>query len=243
MQINKPLKIDMFEIGSFWKLHVDLNGYDNPIRKTLATQIARGRRFEIIQHEKYLEGQWMKVRLLEDGYKCWILVSEVFGVSVKKGSWKPILLDSTQIRRRLPKILSWIEKASFRSNKYMWGGTIAPDFDCSGLIQAAFSSENIWLPRDAYQQEEFCEKVEFDLNTLYGIIPGDLIFFGSKEKCNHVAIYKGNGSYWHSSGITNGSNGIGINSFGGKDKISTFYFSKIRSIGRVNSCHHETSMP
>tara|TARA_Y100001968_G_scaffold258190_1_gene245107 strand:+ start:2889 stop:3590 length:702 start_codon:yes stop_codon:yes gene_type:complete len=233
----------MNPIGSFWKLQVNVNGYDNPIRKTLVTQIASGRSFEIIQDEIFLDRAWIEIRLLEDGYKCWVPISDVLGVAFHREAWKPILLNPTEIRNRLPNILSWIEKASMRINKYLWGGTIGPDFDCSGLIQTAFASEEIWLPRDAYQQEDFCEKVQWEVNTCQGILPGDLIFFGTNQKCNHVGIYKGNGSYWHSSGKINGCNGIGMSSLIEKDAISAFYLSKIRSVGRVISCHDGTSMP
>tara|TARA_Y100001968_G_C19396950_1_gene738869 strand:- start:996 stop:1727 length:732 start_codon:yes stop_codon:yes gene_type:complete len=243
MQIHKSLISDIIEIGGFWELLVDVNGYDDPSSKTLVTQIAIGRSFEIIENGILGDLEWIKVRLLEDGYKCWIPISDVLRRAIHREYWEPNLLNSNQIRNRLPNVLDWIEKSALKSNKYLWGGTIGPDFDCSGLVQAAFSSEGIWLPRDAYQQEAFCTKVQFDLNTYKGILPGDLIFFGTQHKCNHVAIYKDNGSYWHSSGTTNGSNGIGINFLSEQDQISSFYFSKIRSIGRVSSCHDGTSMP
>ncbi len=40
--------------------------------------------------------------------------------------------------------------------------------------------------------------------------PGDLLFFGSSEKCTHVGLHIENGFYIHSSGVTDGHNGIEI---------------------------------
>ena len=40
--------------------------------------------------------------------------------------------------------------------------------------------------------------------------PGDLLFFGNEEKCDHIGIYKGDGLYYHSSGKDFGRNGIGL---------------------------------
>ena len=74
---------------------------------------------------------------------------------------------------------------------------------------------------------------------------GDLVFFGSKAKCTHVGIYKGNGLYWHSSGPIKGRNGIGIDELQpkGENVISAYYLSKLRSIGRVESSHDGSILP
>ena len=64
-----------------------------------------------------------------------------------------------------------------RSNYYLWGGTVRPNYDCSGLMQAAFASVGIWLPRDAYQQEGFTQAI-----TIGELATGDLVFFGTSKK-------------------------------------------------------------
>ena len=114
---------------------------------------------------------------------------------VKTETWKPIFFDLDEIHNKVPNILRWIEERSKAPNNYLWGGTLGPNFDCSGLIQTAFALEGIWLPRDAYQQERFCTKVKFNCQNYKDIIPGDLLFFGDLNKCSHVAIYKGKGLY------------------------------------------------
>ncbi|AAQ00719.1 MULTISPECIES: C40 family peptidase [Prochlorococcus] len=234
--------------GSLWLLNNNINGYKNIASNELATEVIAGRKFEIIYDTQSTsppsEKERVKVRLLEDGYICWLEIRDIFDQIETTAPWEPILLEKHEIANRLPKILIWIEKTSKSPNQYLWGGTAGPNFDCSGLVQTAFSSEDIWLPRDAYQQEKFCKPVDFNKNTLKEIIPGDLLFFGDSKKCTHVAIYKGKGNYWHSSGTKNGRNGIGIDTLNPihKNSISSYYSSILRGAGRVESCHDGSSI-
>ena len=99
----------------------------------------------------------------------------------KYNNWEPLLLSKDDIKEEIPKILDWIEATSKKPNYYLWGGTFGPNFDCSGLIQTAFSSENIWIPRDAYQQEIFCNPVIFNKNTFEELVAGDLLFLRIKR--------------------------------------------------------------
>ena len=142
-------------------------------------------------------------------------------------------------------ILSWTKAAKKMSNEYLWGGTIGPNFDCSGLVQSAFASSGIWIPRDAYQQEKFCKNIAMDFEALgEELKPGDLLFFGSSEKCTHVGLHIENGFYIHSSGVTDGHNGIEIDGLFQPNlgKISSFYRSKFRSAGRVISCYQSEKL-
>ncbi len=94
----------------------------------------------------------------------------------------------------------------------------------------------IWLPRDAYQQEAFVQKVSLDT-----IQPGDLIFFGTSGKATHVAIHLGEKHYIHSSGRDLGHNGIGIDSLVDSlsqgNEVSQAYYQQLRGAGRVVACY------
>ncbi len=235
--------------GSKWLLNNNINGYKNFEGNELATQGSSGRKFAITNNSHLssyssVSMKRVRVRLLEDNYTCWFNINDIANKVTEINYWKPSLLSKNEIKQKIPKILTWIEKAANQPNHYLWGGTIGPNFDCSGLIQAAFSREGIWLPRDAYQQERFCKKLNFNPSTLKEIIPGDLIFFGISERCSHVGIYIGKGDYWHSSGKENGRDGIGRDNLRiiSQDAISSHYLSILRGAGRVENCHNGASL-
>ncbi|MFI1162306.1 NlpC/P60 family protein [Streptomyces sp. NPDC020801] len=73
---------------------------------------------------------------------------------------------------------------------YVWGATGPDAFDCSGLVQAAYRSAGISLPRTTYSQIDAGRRV-----SRSELLPGDLVFFYSG--ISHVGIYVGNGRMIH----------------------------------------------
>ena len=138
------------------------------------------------------------------------------------------MLSEAEITTRLPAVINFTQLAMQQPNHYLWGGTVGPNYDCSGLMQTAFASVGIWLPRDAYQQEAFTNSIAVE-----ELKPGDLIFFGSAQKATHVGLYLGEGCYIHSSGQEMGRNGIGIDQLSEQGAISRSYYLQLRSYGRV----------
>jgi cell wall-associated NlpC family hydrolase len=177
--------------------------------------------------------------ILDDGYQSWIDQDAVIVKAELRGAWKPRLLTAAEIERRIPNVLAWSERVEQQPNSYLWGGTTEPDMDCSGLMQMAFASQNIWIPRDAYQQEQFCQPIAVTPGACHLLRPGDLIFFGSRQRCTHVGLHLGNGRYRHSSGIEHGRNGIGIDSLQPQDNhpVACHYRAELRGAGRVVRCH------
>jgi cell wall-associated NlpC family hydrolase len=184
------------------------------------------------------------VRLQEDGYPCWLDVANVIGHATASPKWRPRLLDSASITARLPEVLDWVAAAAAQDNTYLWGGSLGPNLDCSGLVQTAFASQGIWIPRDAYQQERFCRPVGVYPGNDSLLQPGDLLFFGTAKRCTHVAIHQGRGLYWHSSGREHGRNGIGSDSIHPRDQhpVACHYRSELRGAGRVERCHDGTTL-
>ncbi|WP_299041537.1 C40 family peptidase, partial [uncultured Thermosynechococcus sp.] len=106
----------------------------------------------------------------------------------------------------------------------------------SGLMQASFASQGIWLPRDAYQQEAFTTPVGSPSieETLPQLRRGDLVFFGTRDRATHVGLYLGEGQYIHSSGKEDGRNGIGIDTlYPSEDLVSIAYQRQFRGGGRI----------
>jgi cell wall-associated NlpC family hydrolase len=150
--------------------------------------------------------------------------------------YQAISLSRAEIERRLPAVIAFAKAAMARPNYYLWGGTVGPNYDCSGLMQAAFAASGIWLPRDSYQQAAFTQKIAWE-----EALPGDLIFFGT-EKVNHVALYLGESYYLHSSGQEMGRNGIAIDLLSAAgDEISRAYYQKFWGCGRVMSSYQPDS--
>ncbi|MDE0041512.1 MAG: C40 family peptidase [Candidatus Poribacteria bacterium] len=216
-------------IGEYHVLtHLDV--YDSPECGRLATQ-ARANRHLLILSDAVNVGArgTVKVRLCEDDYPGWLKVQDLQQLRMCANPYRARRMNREEICTRLPDVVSFTKDAMAQPNSYLWGGTVGPNFDCSGLVQAAFASVGIWLPRDAYQQEDFIHPV-----AVHDVERGDLIFFGSEERATHVGLYIGEGEYIHSSGRDHGRDGVGINRLSPpREEISEWLFQKLRGAGRV----------
>ena len=218
-----------------YQCQTNLNLYDSADCDRLATQAAAGRYLRVLELPENQSAivarktAGIAVCLCEDDYPGWLLRSDIGGLEVANTTVAAIALSATEISNRLPDIIKFTQLAMQQANYYLWGGTVAPNYDCSGLIQAAFASVGVWLPRDAYQQEAFTDAIAIE-----ELLPGDLVFFGTADKATHVGLYLGNGSYIHSSGKEIGRNGIGIDSLSNlEDEVSRSYYHQLRCCGRV----------
>ena len=204
-----------------------LNLYKTPQLEGLVTQAAAGRHLRL-EPEQATATAWA-VTLCEDDYPGWISAADRSTLTPADRPYQPPSLDRAAIAARLSEVIAFTHRAMATPNTYLWGGTIGPNFDCSGLMQAAFASVGIRLPRDSYQQEAFTQPIGWG-----ELAPGDLIFFGTPDRTKHVALYLGAGEYIHSSGVDQGRNGIGIDSLSDlSHPVSAAYHSQLRRAGRV----------
>jgi len=80
---------------------------------------------------------------------------------------------------------------------YQWGGRSPLGIDCSGFTQVVNKLVGISLPRDASQQVECGELVDF----IELAQEGDLVFFDNKKgKISHVGILMADNKIIHASG-------------------------------------------
>ncbi|PZU97777.1 MAG: glycoside hydrolase [Pseudanabaena sp.] len=208
----------------------NINIYDSPHLDRLATQMAKGRYLQVLNEES----SYLEIQLLEDNYQGLLDRQDLSKLEISdRQSFidsLPPALSSQEISDHLPQVIDFVQQAMALPNQYLWGGTVAPNYDCSGLMQAAFASVGILIPRDAYQQEAFGDRVD-----LASLQIGDLLFFGNFDKATHVGIYIGNGEYIHSSGQEHGHNGIAISAIAGTDQVSQWYASQLRGAARVTA--------
>lgn len=74
---------------------------------------------------------------------------------------------------------------------YVYGGTTAAGYDCSGLTQAAWAAAGVSIPRTSYAQWSGLQSV-----STSNLQPGDIVvFYGG----SHVGLYVGDGQVIHSS--------------------------------------------
>jgi hypothetical protein len=232
-------------LGSLLRLEHPLDAWSLPHGSGLATQVSAGRHLRVLDPAPPRSTR-LRVRLLEDGYPCWLETADLAARSTPAPAPPPLpRLERATIRARLPQVLAFAEAAAARNNVYLWGGSLGPDFDCSGLVQTAFVSAGIWLPRDAYLQERFCQPVAVRPGQTSLLQPGDLIFFGTERRCTHVGLHLGDGRYLHSSGRKHGRNGIGIDDLNPRndDPVARHYRSELRGAGRVMHSHDGSPLP
>jgi hypothetical protein len=210
----------------------NLNLYSSTEAKGLASQVATGRHLRIVNTD--IISNVVRARSVADDYPGWLAVSDLIHLEPAFHNYEPMVMERGQIARKLRAVIEFTKAAMVMPNTYLWGGTVAPNYDCSGLMQAAFADQGIWLPRDSYQQEAFVKKIPIE-----ELEPGDLIFFGTPQKTDHVALHLGDKQYIHSSGTEMGRNGIGIDTLSAltEDPIGFGYWKKLRCCGRVMSSY------
>lgn len=106
--------------------------------------------------------------------------------------FEPLLPNSQNIGSEIEKTAKFFENAP-----YLWGGRTLFGIDCSGFVQTVYKLHGIQLKRDASQQAEQGELVDF----LASATTGDLAFFDNEEgRITHVGLMLGNDKIIHAAG-------------------------------------------
>ncbi len=141
MSFNLEFSIPNSPSGEYQCLS-QLNLYDSPECTRLATQAARGRhlRRTTFNHPDSAQYPAMKVHLCEDGYPGWVAIADLGLLQSATLPYQATPLSTDEISQLLPQAIAFTHKAMQQTNYYLWGGTVAPNYDCSGLIQSAFAA-------------------------------------------------------------------------------------------------------
>lgn len=78
-------------------------------------------------------------------------------------------------------------------NRYVWGGeSLTYGVDCSGFTMKVYEQFGVYLPHYSGSQPAYGTKI-----SASDAKPGDLFFYASGSRIDHVAIYIGNGQIVH----------------------------------------------
>jgi hypothetical protein len=159
-------------------------------------------------------GNWTKV-VLPDGREGFVRAKYL-------RTFKPLKNDDNIDRDAL------VAKAkTMLGIPYLWGGNSVKGLDCSGFTGNVFRHFGYQLPRDANMQVKLGKEIipEEDYSN---VLPGDLIFFGSKTRITHVGICMGGSYFIHASAL------VKINSLDEKDELYNAYRKRsFRHIKRI----------
>ncbi len=107
----------------------------------------------------------------------------------------PTKVATTLSKTASPTEITVINTArSVLGTPYRYGGANTNGFDCSGLVNYAYQSVGITIPRSS--KEQFRQSIRVSLHKLQA---GDILFFRlNPPKISHVAIYDHDGRFIHS---------------------------------------------
>ena len=135
-------------------------------------------------------GNWLAVQL-PDGRKGFLSDSDATDYQ----AWKAT-------RRITPEAIEQTARR-FVGVPYLWGGTSAKGFDCSGYLKTVFRLNGLELQRDTDQQANEGVSVPTD-NDLAEVRKGDVLFFGPRAgvtRITHTGIYLGGKLFIHCAGM------------------------------------------
>ena len=143
---------------------------------------------KVITNKKTLK--WKKTKLKEN--KTYYFKVRAY---VKKAG-KKIYGSYSAIYIKKPVLTKLNGLKTYMSVPYVHGGITSNGWDCSGFTQWVMKNMyGVTINRTSSEQANGGKSV--NKNNMSKWKPGDLVFFSSKGRINHVGIYLGNGKMMH----------------------------------------------
>ena len=163
---------------------------ETDLEASVIGQASKGSTYDIVE---VIDGEWAKVQIGEnEGYINTIEADATVAETVEE-----VVCDASEMKREEIVNLGM----SFVGNRYVWGG-MDPNkgADCSGFtLYIMREVAGITLSHSSRAQANEGRKISAD-----EMRPGDLVFYGSGKKIDHVAIYAGDGMIVHASNKKDG---------------------------------------
>lgn len=175
--------------------------YGEPVIVTQVHQQWRYCKSEVDQYSGWVDEKMLLSGQQEIAWSHYLLQSPLqrletpFGIKMlPAGSRHPAVQAEKTITEKGNGTALVTYAKQFLGAPYLWGGKTILGMDCSGLTQLVCAVNGIWLPRDASQQIEVGEPVDFpDLCE-----NGDLAYFGKDDgSITHVGFVIKDGSKPH----------------------------------------------
>ena len=223
---------------------------ENSDRAEIVTQLLFGESCDILEVDK----NWTKIKIHFDGYEGWVDTKQVSPISdadfIKRktktvtenfinyqhNGEKTLLSIGSEIdsdnqedtKNNIDKENLKKTTLEFLNVPYLWGGRSFFGIDCSGFTQIVYKVNGVQLPRDAYQQAELGEVLDFIEEAEIG----DLAFFENEEgRIIHVGIMLENQKIIHAHGKVRIDQ---LDSVGIFNKDQNKHTHKLRFIKRIN---------
>lgn len=237
--INQMLFGEIYTVNesynTWYNISLQHDGYNGWISPLSHTPLKSNDYFDIINDKSKICGSILnKIVDTKSSYEQLIVAGSFLQKYVKKTFYAgntrfefKTNINNNIINGKKNSIKLWDAAKLFVGSPYLWGGRSVLGIDCSGLVQIASRLAGYNLPRDASQQVQQGQIVDFISESN----AGDLAFFEDNEgNIVHTGIINENGDIIHAHGFVRID---GIDHNGIYNKETCVYSHKLRLIKRI----------
>jgi len=192
------------EVGNWFEIIQEFDNYKGWVDKKEIKTIEKNEYQKLKDAEAYYCNEAL-VSICDDQSNKYIIGmgSTLYNLNTGSGEAKfageNLYLDSNDIKAFLKTEKDQLIRIckGMLNTSYLWGGKSFFGIDCSGLVQSAFKSIGISLPRNSGEQSE----LGLNINFLSEAESGDLVFFDNEDGIiTHVGILIDQETIIHASG-------------------------------------------